>query len=151
VQEKIIWCLSKFESLTSSALYGILRLRSEVFVVEQQCIFLDLDNLDQQAYHLEGKVNDELVASARILPPGIPYHEPSIGRVVASPAWRRKGAGMALMQKAIEETMGLYGEVAVKIGAQLYLKQFYEKHGFVQSSDVYMEDAIPHIKMTRTP
>ena len=137
--------------MTPSALYGILRLRSDVFVVEQQCVFLDLDNLDQQAYHLEGKINDELVASARILPPGTPYQEPSIGRVVASPAWRRKGAGMALMQKAIEETLRLHGKVAIKIGAQLYLKAFYEKHGFVQSSDVYMEDAIPHIKMTRTP
>lgn len=137
--------------MTPAALYGILQLRSEVFVVEQQCVFLDLDNLDQQAYHLEGKINGELVASARILPPGIPYQEPSIGRVVASPAWRRKGFGMALMQKAIEETLGLHGEVAIKIGAQLYLKEFYEKHGFVQSSDVYMEDAIPHIKMTRTP
>lgn len=135
--------------LDPASLYEILRLRSEVFVVEQKCLFLDLDNLDHQAYHLEGRVNDFLVASARILPPGMPYVEPSIGRVVSSPTWRRKGAGMALMQKAVEETLRLYGQVAIKIGAQLYLKEFYEKHGFVQSSDVYMEDAIPHIKMIR--
>lgn len=149
MQEKITWHLSSFEGLKPASLYDILRLRSEVFVVEQQCLFLDLDNLDHHAFHLEGRIDGYLVSSARILPPGIPYEEPSIGRVVSSPAWRRKGTGMALMQKAVEETLGLHGKVDIKIGAQLYLKKFYEKHGFVQSSDVYMEDSIPHIKMIR--
>lgn len=119
--------------------------------MEQRCIFLDLDNLDQQAHHLEGRRDGRLVASVRILPPGIPYEEPSIGRVVSSPEFRRKGIGMALMQQAISETLGLHGTLPIKIGAQLYLKQFYEKHGFLQCSDVYMEDEIPHIKMTRIP
>lgn len=151
MQKKISWTLTRFEELRPDALYAILRLRSEVFVVEQQCVFLDLDNLDQSAHHLEGSVDGQLVASARILPPGVPYEEPSISRVVSSPAFRRMGAGMALMQKAIAETVGIYGEVPIKIGAQLYLQAFYEKHGFVQCSETYMEDEIPHIKMIRKP
>jgi ElaA protein len=85
----------------------------------------------------------------RILPPGLAYEEPSIGRVVSSPLFRRKGVGIELMKKAIEETISLYGQVAIKIGAQLYLKKFYESFGFVQCSETYLEDAIPHIKMIR--
>jgi ElaA protein len=147
--EKISWSIKQFNELHPQELYDILRLRSEVFVVEQQCIFLDMDNKDQQCHHLQGKIHDELIVSVRIVPPGISYDEPSIGRVVGSPRFRGVGAGKALMAKAIEETLRLYGIRPIKIGAQLYLKKFYEEMGFEQCSDTYMEDDIPHIKMIR--
>lgn len=147
--EKIDWSLKKFHELSPLELYEILKLRSEVFVVEQNCVFLDMDDRDQMAHHLQGRINGQLAAVVRILPPGLAYEEPSIGRVVSSPLFRRKGVGIELMKKAIEETISLYGQVAIKIGAQLYLKKFYESFGFVQCSETYLEDDIPHIKMIR--
>lgn len=150
MEEKIIWTILPFSELGPDQLYDILRLRSEVFVVEQACIFQDMDNLDQAAVHLQGRVGGILAATARILKPGIAYEEPSIGRVVSSPQYRKKGIGLALITKAIEETNKLHGNLPIKIGAQLYLKEFYEKFGFNQCSDTYIEDNIPHIKMIRS-
>jgi len=147
--EKIDWSLKKFEELSSLELYEILQLRSEVFVVEQKCVFLDMDDKDQFSHHLQGKIDGKLAAVVRILPPGLAYDEPSIGRVVSSPLFRRKGVGIELMKTAINETISLYGDVPIKIGAQLYLKKFYESFGFLQCSDTYLEDDIPHIKMIR--
>ena len=91
----------------------------------------------------------ELIAYVRILPPGLAYEEPSIGRVITSPTARRIGAGKALMKKAIEETVSIYPNKSIKIGAQLYLKKFYEGFGFEQCSEIYLEDGIEHIKMLR--
>lgn len=145
------WSLKKFNELTALEVYEILKLRSEVFVVEQNCVFLDMDDKDQFSYHLQGRINGELAAVVRILPPGLSYKEPSIGRVVSSPKFRRQGVGIELMQTAIQKTIALHGNVAIKIGAQLYLKKFYESFGFQQCSDTYMEDDIPHIKMIRNP
>ncbi len=145
----IIWTLKAFAELNPFELYQILRLRSEVFVVEQNCIFLDADDLDSQSLHLQGRSDGELIAYVRILPPGLCYAEPSIGRVVTSPPSRGTGAGKALMKKAIEETTAIYPNKSIKIGAQLYLKKFYEGFGFEQCSDMYMEDGIEHIKMLR--
>ncbi|MEY2811041.1 MAG: hypothetical protein RLZZ390_519 [Bacteroidota bacterium] len=147
--EKIDWSLKKFEDLSALELYEILRLRSEVFVVEQNCVFLDMDDKDQFCQHLQGRINGQLAAVVRILPPGLAYDEPSIGRVVSSPKFRRKGVGIELMKTAIEKTISLYGAVPIKIGAQLYLKKFYESFGFLQCSETYLEDDIPHIKMIR--
>lgn len=147
--EKIEWSLKKFNKLTALEIYEILKLRSEVFVVEQNCIFLDMDDKDQFAHHLQGRINGQLAAVVRILPPGLAYEEPSIGRVVSSPLFRRKGVGIELMKTAIQETIALYGNVAIKIGAQLYLKKFYESFGFSQCSETYLEDDIPHVKMIR--
>ena len=145
----IAWQLKKFDSLTPHELYTILRLRTEVFVVEQTCIFQDMDNKDQSSYHLMGWEKDNLVAYTRLVPPGISYNEPSIGRVVTSPAARGSGIGKLLMEKSIEEINRLYGKTPIKLGAQLYLKKFYESLGFRQSSDVYDEDGIDHIEMIR--
>ena len=145
----IAWQLKKFDSLTPHELYTILRLRTEVFVVEQTCIFQDMDNKDQSSYHLMGWEKDDLVAYTRLVPPGISYNEPSIGRVVTSPAARGSGIGKLLMEKSIEEINRLYGKTPIKLGAQLYLKKFYESLGFRQSSDVYDEDGIDHIEMIR--
>ena len=147
--EKIVWSLKKFDALSALELYEILKLRSEVFVVEQNCVFLDMDDKDQFAHHLQGRIEGNLAAVVRILPPGLAYTEPSIGRVVSSPQFRRKGVGIALMNTAIEETIALYGAGNIKIGAQLYLKKFYENFGFKQCSETYLEDDIPHIKMIR--
>ncbi len=145
----IRWSLKQFAELSPFELYDILRLRSEVFVVEQQCIFLDMDDKDQQAHHLQGRLDDELIVSVRILPPGLAYNEPSIGRVVGSPRHRGLGAGKLLMEEAIKATQTLYGQQPIKIGAQQYLKKFYEDLGFIQCSETYLEDDIPHIKMIR--
>lgn len=147
--EATTWSLKKFDELTALEMYEILKLRSEVFVVEQNCVFLDMDDRDQFAYHLQGRINGVLAAVVRILPPGLAYNEPSIGRVVSSPLFRRQGVGIELMNNAIKETLVLYAPCAIKIGAQEYLKKFYESFGFVQCSETYLEDDIPHIKMLR--
>lgn len=141
------WTLKKFEDLSPGELYAILRLRSEVFVVEQNCVFLDMDDKDQQCYHLMGWQGNLLAAYTRLVPPGISYEQPSIGRVVISPAARGGGIGKLLMQKSIDETLKLFGKSSIKIGAQLYLKSFYESLGFMQVGDIYDEDGIDHIKM----
>jgi ElaA protein len=121
-------------------------------VVEQQCIFLDMDGLDKHAHHLSGYVEGKLVAYTRILAKGLSYPEyPSIGRVVTAPEARGKAYGFALMEESIKRLFNLYGEVPIKIGAQLYLEKFYNALGFIQSGKVYLEDGIEHIPMLRSP
>lgn len=138
-----------FDTLTPHELYSLLRLRNEVFVVEQQCVYLDTDNIDQECYHLMIYQNNDLVAYTRLVPPGISYPEMSIGRVVSSPSYRGTGIGKQLIRESIEACRKLYGGGDIKIGAQFYLKRFYESFGFVQCSDVYDEDGIEHIKMIK--
>jgi len=143
------WVLKKFQELTGDELYALLRLRAEVFVVEQSCAFQDLDNKDQPSYHLLGYLNDELTAYTRLVPPGISYEAASIGRVVTSPAHRRKGLGKELMKVSIEHCERLFQTTTLVIGAQCYLQDFYESFGFVPSGEIYLEDGIEHIEMTR--
>lgn len=145
------WMLKKFDELTPHELYAILQLRNEVFAIEQNCVYRDTDNKDQPSFHLmcwqytaEG---DTLVAYTRLIPPGIIYKEPSIGRVVTSPSIRGTGAGSQLMLKSIEHIYILFGKQPVKIGAQLYLRKFYCSLGFQQTSEIYLEDGIEHIEM----
>lgn len=144
---QINWIQKTFEELTLTELYAILRLRTEVFVVEQNCVFQDMDNKDQQSQHLMGWVGDDLVAYVRILPAGLSYDEPSIGRVVSDPNYRGKGAGRALMEEAIKRTLLLHGQQPIRIGAQLYLLNFYSSLGFEAQGEVYLEDGIEHIEM----
>lgn len=146
----IYWELEKFEELSPHKLYQILQLRNEVFVVEQHCVYQDADDKDQLSYHFTG-YNDvgKLVAYSRIIPPGVSYTEPSIGRVVTSPTKRGNGLGKELMELSIQQVIYLYGPVAIKIGAQLYLKSFYTSFGFQQMSGIYLEDGIEHIEMLR--
>lgn len=146
----MLWTVKRFGDLTPHELYAMLRLRTEVFVVEQNCVFQDMDNKDQYCHHLMGWLDDRLVACSRLVPPGISYEQPSIGRVVSSPAERGKSIGKELMQESIKEITHLYGQTPIRIGAQLYLKRFYESFGFLQSGDVYDEDGIDHIEMTRS-
>jgi ElaA protein len=145
----ITWILKDFDTLTPHELYAILRLRTEVFVVEQACIFQDIDNKDQLSYHLMGLENNTLVAYTRLIPPHLSYEEPSIGRVVIAASARGGGVGKLLMKKSIAEIARLYGKTPIRLGAQLYLKKFYESFGFIQSSDIYDEDGIDHIEMIR--
>lgn len=141
------WTHKKFSDLTPAELYAILRLRSEVFVVEQNCVFLDMDDKDQPSHHLMGWQDDNLVAYARIVPPGISYAEFSIGRIVSSPSVRKQGIGRVLVRKGIDLAYTLHGEGVIRIGAQYYLKGFYESFGFEKASDIYLEDGIQHIEM----
>ena len=144
------WVTKTFNELNANELYALLRLRSEVFVVEQNCIFLDLDNNDQKAYHTIGFIGEEVVATTRLFDKNIMYDGyQSIGRVVGSPKHRGLGIGKALMQYSIQECERLFGKGPIKIGAQLYLKKFYNEQGFEQSGDVYLEDEIDHIPMIR--
>jgi len=146
----INWLLKKFDDLTPHELYSILQLRNQVFVVEQNCVFQDADNKDQASYHLMGWENKMLVAYSRIIPAGVAYELSSIGRVVTSPATRGNGGGKILMEESIKASEKLFGVVPIKLGAQLYLKNFYESFGFEQSSDIYLEDGIQHIEMIRS-
>ncbi|MCE7061085.1 GNAT family N-acetyltransferase [Dyadobacter sp. CY343] len=143
------WHFKTFDELSTHELYQMLRLRTEVFVVEQRCCFLDMDNKDQLCHHLLGYRNGVLVAVSRIVPPGISYEHPSIGRIVVSASARGIGAGVELLNVSIEKLERLYGKAEIRIGAQLYLKRFYESFGFMQSSVPYLEDEINHIEMTR--
>lgn len=149
---EISWEITRFEDLSPEKLYRIMRLRAEVFIVEQNCPYQDADGKDQKSFHVMGYDSDrELVTYCRILPENISYPEVSIGRVVSSSKVRGKGAGKQLMERALEEIELLFGNEPVRIGAQLYLKKFYESFGFVVISDEYMEDGIPHIEMLRSP
>jgi ElaA protein len=146
------WAFQAFDALTASELYALLRLRSEVFVVEQNCVFLDMDNSDPQAMHLLGWADDGatvLVAGARCFGPGVKYAEASIGRVVTAPAARGVGLGHVLMREAVHALCGHWGTQAIRIGAQARLQGFYEQHGFVRTGEPYIEDGIPHIEMLR--
>lgn len=141
------WILKKFDELSVQELYALLRLRNEVFVVEQNCVYQDLDDKDQAAWHLMAWKNDTLAAYTRILSPGISYKEASIGRVVTSPSQRGTGIGKELMQRSIQCVYDLFGRTPIRIGAQLYLQHFYTALGFTPTSDVYDEDGIDHIVM----
>lgn len=143
----LTWISVSFEDLTLQQLYAILQLRIEVFIVEQNCPFQDADNKDSKGYHLMGWNSEKLAAYTRLLPPGVSYAEPSIGRVVTSHSIRREGFGNELMQRSINGCYSLFGKSSIRIGAQLYLKKFYESHGFVQDGEVYDEDGIGHIEM----
>lgn len=143
----ITWIVKEFDELTPHELYAMIRLRNEVFVVEQNCVFQDADNKDPGSWHLMGWANHDLVAYSRLVPPGIAYEEPSIGRVVTSPSARRLGAGKQLMEESLKQLQNLFGKTTVRIGAQLYLKNFYASFGFLQTGDIYLEDGIKHIEM----
>jgi ElaA protein len=141
------WCLKKFDDLSSLQLYNIMQLRNEVFVVEQHCIYQDADNKDKSSHHLMGMTESALIAYARLIPPGLAYPESSIGRVVTASSLRRTGLGQELMQHAIQSIYQLYGRGTIRIGAQLYLTNFYDSIGFKTTGDTYLEDGIKHIEM----
>lgn len=145
----IHWQLVPFNDLTTHQLYQVLKLRVDVFVVEQTCPYPELDNKDclEGVHHLLGYKEDELIACARLLPCGVSYPSVSIGRVATKKAHRGGGLGHQLLQQALAGCEQLWPRTDVEIGAQEHLAGFYEQHGFVATSQMYLEDDIPHIDM----
>ena len=142
--------LKYFDDLTIPELYDILQLREEVFQIEQNCIYKDIDDKDKKCYHLMLYNNTELVAYCRLVPEGISYDGyASIGRVVSKTNYRKEGYGRQLMEKAMEKIAKVFPYLPVKISAQLYLQKFYESYGFITEGEWYMEDEIPHIAMVK--
>ncbi|MGB5435499.1 MAG: GNAT family N-acetyltransferase, partial [Maribacter sp.] len=141
--------IKEFKALTLEELYGILQLRSEVFVVEQDCVYQDLDGNDQKALHVIGFKNDKIIAYTRIFKPGDYFEEASIGRVVVSPSTRKEGCGVEIMKASIQAVKEKYNETTMRISAQKYLLKFYNALGFVQDGEEYLEDGIPHVAMLK--
>lgn len=139
--------LKSFNELTTAELYALLKLRNVVFVVEQKCAYQDLDDLDQQSLHVLIKKEEQLLAYCRILPPGLVYKEPAIGRVVVDAGNRKKELGKQLMKYSIIKTLELFENQTIVISAQKYLLKFYEDLGFKSTGEEYLEDDIPHVKM----
>ena len=144
------WEVKFFSELSALRLYQVLKLRQDVFVLEQQCLYADTDNLDQQSLHISliSEEDDDLVAYCRVLPAGVIYPEVAIGRVVVAPNARNKGLAKQLMQKAINFIEVEMQAPAIKISAQFQLRKFYQSFGFIVTSDPYDEDGIEHIEMT---
>lgn len=141
------WYINSFQDLSNESLYKILKARTDVFVVEQNCPYPELDNYDQASIHYYLKVNNEIAAYVRILPKGSKYREVSIGRVLVAKKYRGNGYARELMQKAIDYVVSAWGETEIKIQAQVYLEEFYTSLGFRKNSMSYLEDGIPHIDM----
>lgn len=145
----IQWKIKSFDNLTVNELYDLLQLRSAIFVVEQNCVYQDIDSKDKLALHLLGEFDGKIVAYARLFKAGISFDFASIGRVVVDADYRNKKWGNNLMREAIAGIEKHFGESQITIGAQLYLQRFYESHGFVKTSEMYLEDDIPHIEMQK--
>jgi ElaA protein len=146
------WTFARLEQLAPLDVYDMLALRSEVFVVEQTCIFQDPDGVDKQAHHLLGRDgHGALQAVLRIVDPGVKYAEPSIGRVISAPAQRRSGLGRALMREGIRQCRALWPGQGIRISAQARLERFYEDFGFRTVTAPYLEDDIPHVEMLLEP
>ncbi|WP_433830162.1 GNAT family N-acetyltransferase [Flavobacterium anhuiense] len=141
--------IKSFDELTNHELYDMLRLRCDVFVVEQNCPYLDLDNKDQKGFHLLYFVDNELAGVTRLLPAGVSYNEISIGRVVIARTHRGLGLGKKLMEASIAGCKEKFGKAPIKISAQYHLSKFYQSLGFMEQGEVYDEDGIPHIQMLR--
>jgi ElaA protein len=137
-----------FKELTTQELYNILQLRAQVFVVEQDCVYQDMDGKDQKSWHVMGFLSNELVAYTRLFAPGDYFKNAAIGRVVVNPKYRGKCYGKAIMEASINTIEDLFGtEQTICISAQYYLLGFYNDLGFRQEGETYLEDGIPHIKM----
>jgi ElaA protein len=145
----IEWRFKSFEELTKTELYQMMILRQQVFVVEQDCPYLDADEKDQDSHHLLGYVEESLVAYLRLVQPGISYQEMSFGRIVTAQNQRGAGLGIALMQEGIEQSIKLYGTSRNRISAQSHLLPFYQKFGFESTGKEYLEDGIPHTEMIK--
>ena len=136
-----------FNALSVKELFEIYKLRSEVFIVEQNCAYQDVDDKDLSSLHLMLYKEEELIGYCRILPPGISYKESSIGRVAVKESQRKLGAGKFLMKYSISKTLELFKDQDIVISAQSYLLKFYSDLGFSPEGKGYLEDNIPHIKM----
>lgn len=143
----MMWYLKTFDELSTKELYAILKERTNVFVVEQNCPYLEVDGKDEASYHLFKEINGDIAAYLRILPPGVSYSQSSIGRVLVKKEYRGQGLAYELMQKGIDFIHTELQQQDIKIQAQHYLREFYGSFGFEAVSEVYLEDDIPHIDM----
>lgn len=150
-QAHTIWQCKTFDTLRAAELYKLLQLRAAVFVVEQNCPYLDPDDKDVFALHVMCSRGNELLACARILPGGVSYSEVSIGRVATAASARGTGLGKELMQFSLQQIREIFGNVPVRISAQCYLEKFYTDFGFVREGENYLEDDIPHVEMLLNP
>jgi ElaA protein len=142
--------IKSFEELNAHQLYAILQLREEVFIIEQNSIYKDIDDKDQKSKHLLGFHENKLIAYARLIPDGISYPKfASVGRVVLAKPFRKNKYGILLMREAMQKMDLLFPKQSIKISAQSYLIPFYEKFGFVKNSEEYMEDGLPHTEMLK--
>jgi ElaA protein len=146
----MIFNIKRFNELSTHELYVILQLRSEVFVVEQDCVYQDLDNKDQDAFHVLGVLDNEIVAYARIFKPGDYFLESSIGRIVVKKEFRKFQYGYKLVENSIQFIENNLQQNTILISAQSYLTKFYNSLGFIRVGEEYLEDGIPHIKMLKT-
>lgn len=146
---KIKWVKKKWSEVSLEELYSVLRLRSEVFVVEQDCVYQDIDNKDQIAIHLLGYINKELIAYSRLFNEGDYFKETSFGRAIIKKEKRGQGYGDELVKESLKTIKNYYGNKKVKISAQAHLKTFYSKHAFIAKGKEYLEDGIPHVSMER--
>ena len=151
MSEPIDWTLAAFNELCATQLHDLLQLRSEVFVVEQQCIFQDIDGADPLALHVLGYLAGQLVACARCFPAGVKFTEASIGRVATRRDARGSGLGHALIKQAMASVSTQWGAQAIRIGAQAHLSRFYGAHGFAEVGIAYVEDGIDHLEMVWRP
>lgn len=142
--------IKKFDELTTKELYAIAKLRSEVFVLEQQCLYLDLDDKDYESLHLYFKINDEIIAYCRILPKNLSFENIGIGRVLTKKTYRKQGIARQLLLKTIDYIHNNLHEDNISIAAQYYLKDFYKSLGFKIVSDIYLDDGIEHINMLKS-
>lgn len=143
------WRFAHFDLLTPREVHDLYRLRIAVFVLEQDCPFQDVDGADPLCWHLLGRAGGDLSAYCRLVPAGVKFAEPSIGRVITAQSVRRTGAGKLLMAQSVRHARALWPGQAIRIGAQAHLERFYGGFGFAKASDEYLEDGIPHIEMVR--
>lgn len=142
--------IRNFDELSTKELYLILQLRSEVFVVEQNCVYQDIDGKDEKALHILGLENGELAAYTRCFKPGDYFEQAAIGRVVVKDDYRKSGFGHEIMKASVKEIEDRFQTTEIKLSAQEYLTRFYEGHGFNQTGEGYLEDGIPHIAMIKS-
>lgn len=146
------WTLAPYDALSLNDLYDLIQARIEVFIVEQNCPYQDVDGKDRHSLHLWARSDHQAVlAYARITAPGVRFPEPSIGRVITTEAGRGQGLGRELMVRAIEAIESHYPNQPIRISAQQYLERFYSSLGFETVSEPYLEDNIPHLEMLRSP
>jgi len=147
----VLWRSAAFDALTTTELYELLQLRTEVFVLEQNCLFQDIDGSDVQAMHLMGHIDGVLVAYARCFAAGVKFTEASIGRIATRTSVRGLGLGHQLVQQAVGVIRKSWGTQPIRIGAQARLKYFYQEHGFEDMGVPYVEDGIDHLEMVWQP
>lgn len=148
--ETLNFKVKEYIDLTRDELYDVLRLRAEVFVVEQDCVYQDIDNKDQRAMHVLGYQGDVLVAYTRVFEAGEYFDYASIGRVVVRQEYRKYSYGYMLMKRSIKAVAQYFNETTIKISAQTYLKGFYNNLGFKEIGEEYLEDGIPHVGMIKS-